>query len=304
MPTQTLDNPNQEVKDSLFTKVFNNEKVALELYNAITDSQYSLADVVVVLKTLSDVFYRILKNDLAFLIANRLIIFMEHQSSLNPNMALRFLLYAASVYKGLVDQRALYAGKKLPIPRPEFFVLYNGEEILENERVLKLSDLFEYVPEHETIDLELSVKVININYGHNEELMSRSEHLRGYSIIVNKIRENMPSGKLSSEERKFALGKAIKKAIEYCVEHNILADFLKENAGEVINMLTTEFDINVAEKIWREEAMEEGLAKGMIKGMEKGKEKIAKNLLLLGMNVEQVAKVVELDIEKIKELSL
>jgi len=313
MPEETLDNPNREVKDSLFTKLFNREDTALELFNAITGSQYSIADIAVVIKTLSDVFYRLLKNDLAFLIDNRLIILMEHQSSLNPNMALRLLLYVASIYKSLVSQRSLYSGKKLPIPRPEFFVLYNGEEELENETELKLSDLFEEVPGHEGVDLELKVRVININLGHNEGMMARSEHLRGYAIITEKIREYTPKGKMSEEERKTALGKAIKKAIEYCVEHGILVDFIKENAGEVMNMLTMEFDINVAEKIWREEGLEEGLEKGREEGLEKGreeglekgreeeKEKIIKNLLSLGVNVEQIAKAAELDVEKVRD---
>jgi predicted transposase YdaD len=226
---------------------------------------------------------------------------MEHQSSLNPNMALRLLLYAAGIYKSLVSQRSLYSGKKLPIPRPEFFVLYNGEEELGNETELKLSDLFEEVPGHEGIDLELKVRVININLGHNEEMMARSEHLRGYAIITDKIREYMPKGKMAEEERKIALGKAIKKAIEYCVKHRILIDFLKENAGEVMNMLTMEFDINVAEKVWREEGREEGLEKGREEGREEEKEKIIKNLLSLGVNIEQVAKAAGLDVERVKD---
>jgi len=121
--------------------------------------------------------------------------------------------------------------------------------------------------------------------------------LRGYAVITDKIREYTPKGKMTEEERKVALGKAIKKAIEYCAGHGILVDFLKENAGEVMNMLTMEFDINVAEKIWREEGREEGLEKGR----EEEKEKIIKNLLSLGVNVEQIAKAAELDVEKIRD---
>ena len=187
MEIHELENPNREVKDSLFTKLFNDEKNALELYNAITTSNEK--NDVIVLKTLSDVFYHILKNDLAFLIGNKVIVFMEHQSSLNPNMAIRLLFYAASVYKGLIDNSALYSSKRALLPYPEFFVLYNGEEELADETTLKLSDSFERGGK--SVDLELKVKVININVGHNEGMLERSEYLSGYAIMVGKIREYM-----------------------------------------------------------------------------------------------------------------
>jgi predicted transposase YdaD len=200
---------------------------------------------------------------------------MEHQSSLNPNMAIRLLFYAASVYKGLIDNSALYSSKKALLPRPEFFVLYNGEDELEDKTTLKLSDSFEQVEGREsTNSLELEVQVININLGHNEEMLLRSEYLSGYSIIVDKIREytGQVSG-LSYEERRIVLSRAIRKTLEYCVEHNILEGFIKENGVEVMNMLSAEFDINVAERIWKEEAMERGIEKGRREGMEKGMER-------------------------------
>ena len=106
------ENANRGYKDSLFTALFNNEKDALALYNDITGSSYTLDDDVEI-KTLPDVFYRGLKNDVALKVKDKLIVFFEHQSSYNPNMTFRMFLYTANVYKGLVPSDALHSHKKL-----------------------------------------------------------------------------------------------------------------------------------------------------------------------------------------------
>ncbi|MDR0525377.1 MAG: hypothetical protein LBG90_05845, partial [Spirochaetaceae bacterium] len=88
--------PNRRYKDSFFVSLFSDERRILHLYSAITGRKYR-ENTPVVLKTLSDIFYRNLKNDLAFLLDDRLIIFFEHQSTENENIALRMFFYAAAV---------------------------------------------------------------------------------------------------------------------------------------------------------------------------------------------------------------
>jgi len=51
---------------------------------------------------------------------------MEHQSSINPNMPLRLLIYIAHVYEKIINRNLLYKTKLEKIPTPEFIVLYNA----------------------------------------------------------------------------------------------------------------------------------------------------------------------------------
>jgi hypothetical protein len=83
----------------------------------------------------------------------------------------------------------------------------------------------------------------------------------------------------------------IKAAVKYCVEQNILADFLQENASEVMNMLLTEWN-------W-----DDALAVRYEEGIEEGREEIAKNALREGATVEFVQKITGLDSETITRLA-
>jgi predicted transposase/invertase (TIGR01784 family) len=99
-------------------------------------------------------------------------------------------------------------------------------------------------------------------------------------------------------KREYALGLALDRAVAYCLEHDILKDFIIRHGGKLMNLLRTEFNINTAERIWKEEAMAEGLAKGK----EEKSLEIAKNLITLGLSVEQIALVTQLDVATIKSL--
>jgi hypothetical protein len=254
--------PNRRYKDSFFVSLFSDERLILRLYSAITGRKYD-ENTPVVIKTLSDIFYRNLKNDLAFLLDDRLIIFFEHQSTENENIALRMFFYAAAVYLELIDLKSLYREGRVKIPRPEFYMVYIGPEEKPDTWYENLSASFTPAEGSEEITLELRVKVININYGHNAVIMAECEALRGYAIFVAKVREFLGNERgLTDAERKSALSRAIREAIAYCLDHDILAEYLKRHSGEVLNMFTMEFDINVAEQVWKEEALEKGRQEG------------------------------------------
>lgn len=117
---------------------------------------------------LENVIYMSMINDLSFIIDVRLSLY-EHQSTFSPNLPLRFLLYLSDLISGMVRNENLYGTKKVLIPPPRFIVFYNGEEEQPDRQVLKLSDL--YAVEEDSPKLELEVLVLNINAGHNPELM-------------------------------------------------------------------------------------------------------------------------------------
>jgi predicted transposase YdaD len=249
-------------------------------------------------------------NDISFTVDNRLVVLIEHQSTINPNMPLRLLMYIARIYEKITERRKLYQTRLEKIPAPEFIVLYNGLSDYPDHKVLKLSDAFkdanslksETSPESA---LELTVNVYNINKGHSAEIVENSETLNGYCFFIDKIREYRKS--LSYEE-------AMKAAIKYCIDHNILKYFFETHSTEVFNMLITEWDTEEAKQVWYEEGLEEGLEKGLEKGREEGLEEglekgrldkeleIARNAMSNNLPLELIHKLTELDMGTLKSL--
>ena len=280
-------NPNLKHRDSVFTLLFSEPTVLRELYSAI-EGIILPHDIPVSINTLSDVHYRKQINDISFTIDNRLVVLIEHQSSINENMPLRLLEYIWRIYEKITYRQKVYKTKLVKIPKPEFIVLYNGVEPYPDYKEMRLSEAFKDASDLKTTDinsqsLELVVQVYNINSGHNPELLQRSETLGNYSSFIGKIREYKESGS--------SLEEAMKTAIEYCIEHGILKLFLEEHSSEVINMLYTEFNLDEAKEVWHEEGYEEGI------------EEIARNALAKGYPVEEISDITGLDLEKIKLLS-
>jgi hypothetical protein len=279
---------NARYKDSLFSLLFSDPESLRELYSAIEGVPLDPSAVITV-NTLSNVLYMEQYNDISFTINNKLVILIEHQSTINPNMPLRLLLYIARIYEKIVERKNLYRERLLAIPRPEFIVLYNGPKPYPDQKILKLSEAFETaegVKGGTPPELDLIVKVYNINRGHNEGIAQKSGKLKGYSIFVEKVREN---------RREMPLEEAMKGAIEYCVERGILKRVLEENSTEVLNMLLTEWNIDEAKAVWQEEAREEA--------WEERGEAIAKNALAKGLPLDTISEITGLDIDTITRLS-
>jgi hypothetical protein len=211
--------------------------------------------------TLSDALYKGILNDLALLVGDVLLLLIEHQSSINENMALRLLLYCSRVYKSIIPQRALYHTKAITIPAPEFVVLYNGKDTLPAKQVYRLSDMFAKHGSDGEPPLELTVTVYNINDGQNTDITGRSSTLSQYVMFVAKVREYEKDG--------MELTEAVGAAVSHCTEHGILADYLEQYGSEVLNMLTAEWNLDTALEVRYEEGIIEGLVKG--RNEERGK---------------------------------
>jgi hypothetical protein len=170
-------------------------------------------------------------------------------------------------------------------------VLYNGTDPFPDNEIYRLSDSFESLKElgleeKDLPSLELVVRVININEGRNKEIASRCKKLAEYSAFVAKARAFLKE--LGNREE------AVKEAVKHCRKHGILKEFLKLHVAEVLGMLFTEWNLDDAIAVAREEALEDGL--------EKGKLEIARNLLTEGSTPEFVQKITGLDLETIAGL--
>jgi hypothetical protein len=303
-PYNKLMGANTKYKDSVFSFLFSDPNLLRELYGALEGVTLP-PDVPIIINTLRDVLFLGMINDISFEIGGKLIVLIEHQSTINPNMALRLLMYIARVYEKIIGDRNVYSSRRVVIPRPEFYVLYNGVTPYPDRERLKLSDAFEKagffgLPEKGSAALELEVNVININEGKNEAIAKRCKTLAGYSVFVAKVR--------AFEGETGDRTEAMKRAVKYCRDHDILKEFLEKNATEVMNMLITEWNIEDAKKVWYEDGMEKGMEKGREEGREegdaRGREEVARNALAQGASLEFIQKITGLDIQTITDFQI
>ena len=226
---------NRNYKDTVFRMIFSDRKNLLSLYNAVNGTSYKNPEELEIV-TLENAIYMGMKNDLAFIIATNLFLY-EHQSTYNPNMPLRDLFYISSEYQKLVDHKSLYSSVLQKIPAPNFIVFYNGTEKKEDRWENALSDAYE-TPDKEP-RLELKVLTLNMNEGHNKELMEQCQTLREYAKYVALVRKYKKEMKLDA---------AVKCAVDECIQSGILAEFLKKNRAEVIAVSIFEYDKEEEEK--------------------------------------------------------
>ncbi|MDR0908270.1 MAG: Rpn family recombination-promoting nuclease/putative transposase [Spirochaetaceae bacterium] len=291
---------NRQHKNSVFTLLLGQDKDALrEIYGAI-EGVFIDPNFEVTVDTLDDVLFMDRNNDISFEIGDKLVILMEHQSSINPNMPLRMLFYIARIYENIIKrmkggEKKIYSSAEIKVPRPEFIVLYNGEAPYPDEAVVKLSSLFAdtvfmNLDNAPRIPLELSVKIYNINEGHNSKMVRKNAKLKGYSIFIGKVREFTEELRIAGNHEKPTdedKREGIKRAVKWCIENGVLKDFMLEHGKEVGSMLWTEWNWDDAKEVWQEEAKAEGRMEDVTK------------LLKYGLTPEQVSEALEIPINSI-----
>ena len=260
------DNQNRKYQDSVFVHLFtHNLEKLLTLCKAL-DPSITSEDIELI--KLENTLYTGVKNDISCKVDNRLIFLMEHQSTINENMPLRFLEYIGRIFELILEVRDRYARLLIKIPMPEFYVFYTGNESMSAVQELKLSDAF--IDEVKNPQLELVVKVINLNSKENAELLNKTPDLKEYTEFVNVVKEF----KLKYGNNGYD------KAIRYCIKNNILKDYMASNAKEIEGMLIAEYDYNLDLQVQREECYKKGILEGMQNGILKGKkEGIIKGML-------------------------
>ena len=278
---------NKQFKDSMFSFLFGNPDNLRELYSAIKGVCLP-HDARIDINTLSDMLFKEQINDLSFTVDNRLVVLIEHQSTINPNMPLRLLEYIAHVYEKITNHRKLYQPALVKIPEPEFIVLYNGMEEYPDYKELRLSDAFMDaggLKGNKDIALELIARVYNINRGRNPEILKRSGTLDGYSFFVEKVREC---------QKTLSFDAAFRDAVKYCIDHGIMKQFFEEHGSEVYNMALWGWDVEEERAALYEEGIEQGV--------ERGREQVARNALAEGASFDFVQKITGLSPETIANL--
>ena len=304
---------NRQYKDTVFRMLFSEKENLLSLYNAVTGNAYQNADDLKIV-TLENAIYMGMKNDLAFMLETNIYLY-EHQSTLNPNIPLRDLIYIGIEYQQYVDDKSLYSSSLQKIPAPKFMVFYNGTDAVDDRVELRLSNAYEHLAGEP--DLELKVLMLNVNEGHNKELMEQCQTLKEYAIYVARVR------KYTSEMN---LNDAVARAIDECIKEGILVEFLRKNRSEVKMVSILEYDKEWEEKklrkaeyeagrsegieIGKSEGIEigksEGIEIGKSKGIEIGRDKAMAefvcNMIKYGFSIEKIAEVTGKNAEQIQTI--
>ena len=288
-------------RDTLFRMLYRNKKRLLSLFNAVNGTHYDNPDDLTI-TTLEGVLYLGMKNDVSCIIDMMMQLY-EHQSTVNPNMPLRNLFYVSDLLQKYIYEEGLdiYSRKQIKIPTPKFVVFYNGDEEQPERKEIRLSKAFS-ANTGET-NMELVVLQININKGQNEELKAACKTLQEYAEFTERAREH---------RKEMELEDAIRTTIDECIRDGILKDFLLKNKAEVYHMCLYEFDVELHERVLREEEREEGRREGRSEGIREGRlegqreERIfAKQVFkafLSGKTPEAIAEELNVSVEEVKNL--
>lgn len=303
------DHAKNNYRDSLFRKYFEHPDKLAALHELLTG--IPTAEQNVEIKTLKSVLFNRLKNDISFKVGDRFIVLFEHQSTINPNMPARMLLYSAMLYRKMLSKESIYSKKLIPLPAPEFYVLYNGKEPWTDNSKLYLSSAFA----ENQHNLELVVTVRNIRYNKDNELLQKYKPLHDYSFFVYDVEKRVASGD--------SLADAIRSATDYCINHNIMRDYLSANYEEVFEMMSLRWNEKDAKKYWQKEAREEGHAAGLVEGRAQGLSQghaqglsqglvkgrmsatiaFIKNLISMRMPYSDIAKATNTSIEEVQRIA-
>ncbi|MBR3308110.1 MAG: hypothetical protein IKI75_12770 [Lachnospiraceae bacterium] len=272
---------NREHKDRLFKMIFGREEHrewTLSLYNAVNGTDYDDPSQIE-FNTLEDGLYLGMKNDMSFILDDQLMIY-GHQSTYNPNAPVRCLIYLGDLWSGLLygrETNSIYGSRLIRLPAPRFVVFYNGTEKADEEIVLKLSEAFTEETRKKS-DVELSVRMVNINSGYNMKLLDKCRPLYEYSWLIARIRENLKTMKIEE---------AVDRALDDMPENFLIRRFLMENRGAAHLSILTEYDEEKVKRTYKDEGREEGSEHRLI-------DQICKKLRK-GKNVRQIADEVEED---------
>ena len=296
---------NRRHKDSLFVDYFSKDRDwkqhFLSLYNALHGTDLQVETTRLERVNLDQVLYMDYYNDIAVMVNDQFIMMIEHQSTINPNMPLRLLEYVTRIYGNMIDSKAKFSNRLIPLARPEFIVFYTGKENLPPETYLSLSDAFKLncTPNPE-LTLELKVKVCKIIGKEPSPVIHNCPDLEQYVRFLKLIDEAKSDGQ----------PKPLTRAIRAAVRHNVLKDYLERKGGEVLSILMTEYDYATDIAVKQEEAYaigrNEGILVGLQQGLERGahqtKLETAKSMLNIGIPLEQVQICTNLPLDVIQSL--
>ena len=284
-----LTEANRLYKDRVFKFIFGNpenKEWTLSLYNAVNGSNYRNPDDIQ-FNTIEDAVYMSMKNDVSFIILDEMNLW-EHQSSFNPNMPMRFLTYGTQLYEKFTATSGYYKfSRKLQrLPKPHCICFYNGTEEQPEQQVLKLSDAFGGEG-----DIEVKVKMLNVNYGKNRALMETCQPLREYAWLVDRVREH--------QRVMQNLEAAVDASIDEMPDSFVIRALIEAHRAGVKKMFLTEYD----EEKMKEQERKEAFADGVDAGVAEANERVAADMLKKKYPLDAIKDISRLSEAHIRKLA-
>ncbi len=276
---------NHRHKDRLFVRIFSDlehKDWIISLVNALSGTHYT-EDELIEVNTIEEILYIKMKNDVSYLIDHQLFL-IEHQSSYNPNMPLRGFIYFGQLYDSYIQQHNLnvYSTRRIKLPRPQFFVMYNGTKDVPDVSKLRLSDSFEQTGDdtvHE-IDFEWTATMYNINAGHNDSLLNACLPLQQYSEFVSMIHRGRLAG--------LPLDAALGQAVDYAIDNNFFDGLFRKLKGDVMSILFKEYTDEEANALFYNDGHDVGYDEGFEAGAAEQRAKYEAELKAQAEEIERL----------------
>ena len=212
------------IKDSVFTDLFQNKKYLLQLYKSLHPeddvTEDDLTDV-----TIKNVLTDNIYNDLGFVVEDRLMIFVEAQSSVwTVNIIVRALMYLVQTWHDYFERtkQNLYKSKKVQMPMPEIYVLYTGERKTRQSEISLSQEFFDGK------ECGIDVRVKMIYDGKEGDIINQ------YVLFTKICNEQM---KEHGRTRK-----AVMEAIRICKDRDVLREYLSNRESEVVSIMMVLYD--------------------------------------------------------------
>ena len=280
----------RKFRDTLFVNMFgrniNAKEYFLSLYNAIHGTDFRIGEVEIKPVMLENVVYKGLANDVSMEINGAIVVLAEQQSTVNHNMPFRCLEYLVAHYNRLFERGDKYSTRRVTLPRPECYVFYNGDAPFPQEAEMRLSDAFREsgagLPQ--SLQLDLTVRVYNINKSANHPILARCEPLLAYSNFTEYAR----MAKAGGEKNPVAY------ALRRSRRGDVLAEYFDAISREEQSMIFGEWDEEEYRRVMKREAFEDGA--------EANARESARNLLKEGDAPEKIARCCSLPLDVVLAL--
>ena len=235
-----------DAKNTVFIDLFNIPKFRLQPFQSLHPEISDVSEDDIVSVTLNPVIINQSNNDLGLLVRDKLLIFVEAQSTWSINILIRILLYLAMTYQDFITEHKLYVygSRRIDLPKPEFYVVFTGDRKFEKD-VISLRDDYWYDP---NASLDLKAKII---FSENKD-----DIIGQYIIFCHVLDEQIKKHGRNAV--------AVEETIRICKNEGVLNEYLESREKEVISIMITLFDQEYAVEAYAENQKREGEIRGVV----------------------------------------
>ena len=215
----------RQAKDHVFVDMFNQPKYCLELFNALHPEATDITEADIENISISHVIVDKPYNDLGFTVKGKQFILVEAQSSWSYNILVRLMLYFADTLLGIIKDHEdwdVHDTAKLPLPSPEFYVIYTGDRRNVPNQISFRRDFYR----DDSVPFDLEARVISTE---------STDDIIGQYIIYAHVYDQ--------QVKKYGYQRsAAEETVRICKDRGILKDYLEAHEKEVINSMIMLFE--------------------------------------------------------------